>query len=102
MFTNAFSNRGVTQFTCLMKPLTAIFAILCLHSWAEAAPKPNIVYILADDLGYADLSSFGQEKFDTPNIDRLASRGMAFTNHYSGSAVCAPSRSSLIAGPSWG
>ncbi|WP_299577277.1 arylsulfatase [uncultured Sunxiuqinia sp.] len=60
--------------------------------------KPNIVYILADDLGYGDLSCYGQQKFQTPNIDRLASQGMLFTQHYSGTTVCAPSRSSLLTG----
>lgn len=64
--------------------------------------KPNIVYILADDLGYGDLSCYGQQKFQTPNIDRLASEGMRFTNHYAGCAVCAPSRSSLMTGQTTG
>ena len=60
--------------------------------------KPNIIYILADDLGYGDLSCYGQEKFSTPNIDKLASQGMIFTQHYSGHTVCAPSRSALLTG----
>lgn len=60
--------------------------------------KPNIIYILADDLGYGDLSFLGQTKFNTPNIDRLAAEGMVFTQHYSGSTVCAPSRSALMTG----
>ena len=60
--------------------------------------KPNIIFILADDLGYADLSCLGQQKFSTPNIDRLAAQGMLFTQHYSGSSVSAPSRSCLITG----
>ena len=60
--------------------------------------KPNIVYIMADDLGYGDLSSYGQKKFKTPNIDALATKGIKFTQHYSGSTVCAPSRSALITG----
>ena len=60
--------------------------------------KPNIIYILADDLGYGDLSLTGQEKFSTPNIDKLAADGMFFTQHYSGSTVCAPSRSALMTG----
>lgn len=58
----------------------------------------NIIYILADDLGYGDLSCYGQQKFKTPNIDRLAAEGMQFTQHYSGSTVCAPSRSVLMTG----
>lgn len=60
--------------------------------------KPNIVYILADDLGYGDLSCYGQKLLSTPNIDKLASSGIKFTQHYSGSTVCAPSRSSLMTG----
>ncbi len=60
--------------------------------------KPNIIFILADDLGYGDLSSFGQTRFATPHIDRLAAEGMKFTQHYSGSTVCAPSRSALMTG----
>ncbi len=60
--------------------------------------KPNIIYILADDLGYGDLSCYGQQKFTTPNIDKLAEGGIKFTQHYSGSTVCAPSRSSLMTG----
>ncbi|CAM1358591.1 arylsulfatase [Tenacibaculum xiamenense] len=60
--------------------------------------RPNIIYILADDLGYGDLSVTGQKKFSTPNIDQLAKDGMLFTQHYSGSTVCAPSRSTLLTG----
>jgi arylsulfatase A len=60
--------------------------------------KPNIIYILADDLGYGDLSCYGQTHFSTPNIDRLAKEGMLFTQHYAGSTVCAPSRSALMTG----
>lgn len=60
--------------------------------------KPNIIYILADDLGYGDPGSYGQTKFETPNIDRLAAEGIRFTQHYSGATVCAPSRSALMTG----
>lgn len=60
--------------------------------------RPNIIFVLADDLGYADLSCMGQTKFTTPNIDNLASKGITFTQHYSGSSVSAPSRSCLITG----
>ena len=59
---------------------------------------PNVIYILADDLGYGDLSCYGQQKFKTPHIDDLAKRGMKFTQHYSGSTVCAPSRCCLMTG----
>lgn len=60
--------------------------------------KPNIIYILADDLGYGDVGYLGQQKFDTPNIDKLAAEGMVFTQHYAGATVCAPSRSALLTG----
>ena len=60
--------------------------------------KPNIIYILADDLGYGDLGCYGQQYIQTPNIDKLASEGLLFTQHYSGSTVCAPSRSVLMTG----
>lgn len=64
----------------------------------EKPLKPNIIYILADDLGYAELGSYGQEKIETPNIDRLAETGMKFTQHYAGAPVCAPSRCVLLTG----
>ncbi len=60
--------------------------------------KPNIVYILADDLGYGELGCFGQEKIETPHIDKLAEAGMKFTQHYAGAPVCAPSRCVLLTG----
>ena len=66
-----------------------------------AAPrrrKPNIIYLLADDLGYAELGCYGQKWIKTPHIDRMAAEGMRFTQHYSGSPVCAPSRCVLMTG----
>lgn len=65
---------------------------------ANNQDNPNIIYILADDLGYGDVGFNGQQKFKTPNIDKLAAEGMVFTQHYSGSTVCAPSRSALLTG----
>jgi len=69
-----------------------------VHPAKQGQTKPNIIYILADDLGYNELGSYGQTKIKTPNIDNLATQGMKFTQHYSGSAVCAPSRSTFIEG----
>ncbi len=60
--------------------------------------RPNIVYIMADDLGYGDLGCYGQTKIQTPNIDQLAENGMKFTDFYAGSTVCAPSRCVLMTG----
>lgn len=65
---------------------------------ATQARTPNIVLIHADDLGWGDLSSYGQQRFRTPNIDRLASEGTRFTQYYAGSTVCAPSRAALMTG----
>lgn len=73
------------------------------QSGAKAAAdveRPNIVFIFADDLGIGDIGPYGQTKIKTPNIDRLRREGMLMTNFYSGSAVCAPSRSSLMEGRS--
>lgn len=72
---------------------------------AHPAPpikKPNIIYILADDLGYGDLGCYGQTRIETPNIDRLAASGIRFTQHYSGAPVCAPSRCVLLTGKHMG
>ncbi|TDT40578.1 arylsulfatase [Maribacter spongiicola] len=62
------------------------------------AHKPNIIYILADDLGYAEIGAFGQEKIETPNIDALSQEGMIFTQHYSSAPVCAPARYMFLTG----
>src|SRR5262245_48735191 len=85
-------------------------AVVLLATWAlVAAPglaqaqgkqprKPNIIFILADDLGYGDLGCYGQKKIKTPNLDRLAKQGMRFAQFYAGSTVCAPSRCALMTG----
>ena len=82
--------------------LTAAFTLpgcTSLSARSSAAwRKPNIVYILADDLGYAEVGCYGQKKIKTPNIDKLAVEGMKFTQHYSGNPVCAPSRCTLMTG----
>jgi len=67
-------------------------------AYAHAAERPNLIYIMLDDAGYGDLSCYGQKKFSTPEIDKIAAEGMKFTNHYSGSTVCAPTRCSLMTG----
>ncbi len=66
--------------------------------YAQEYGRPNIIYILADDLGYGELGCYGQQKIETPNIDELARNGMRFTNHYAASPVCAPSRCGLLTG----
>jgi arylsulfatase A len=75
--------------------------VLCMLAGARQhaqAPRPNIIFIQADDLGYGDLSVYGQSRFQTPSIDRLAKNGIRFTNYYAGTTVCAPSRGSLMTG----
>jgi len=69
-----------------------------LAAFSAVKQKPNIILIVADDLGYGDLGCYGQKKILTPNIDRLAAEGMRFTQAYAGSTVCAPSRCSLMTG----
>jgi len=71
---------------------------VALQKQARQKTKPNIIFILADDLGYGDLGCYGQKKIKTPNIDRMAGEGMKFTQFYAGSTVCAPSRCSLVTG----
>ena len=78
---------------------SAALAFPLTHPGCQKSPPPlNIVYILADDLGYGELGSYGQQKIKTPNLDLLAAQGMKFTQHYSGSPVCAPSRCVLLTG----
>ena len=83
-----------------MKTLRLILAIAfaCSAGNTLAARKPNIIYVLADDLGYGDLGCYGQETLKTPNLDRMAKEGTRFTRHYAGSTVCAPSRCVLLTG----
>ena len=70
----------------------------CASGQKQKEQLPNVVFILADDLGWGDLSCYGQQRFETPNIDRLAQNGLRFTQCYSGTTVSAPSRSCLITG----
>jgi len=74
------------------------FLVSAGTSCTENKQKPNIIYILADDLGYGDLGCYGQADIQTPHIDQMATEGMRFTQHYAGSAVCAPSRCALLTG----
>ena len=78
----------------------ALMLIMASYNTKEKiqAPKPNIIYIMADDLGYGDVGFNGQDKIKTPNIDGMAENGLVFTNHYTGSTVCGPSRAVLMTG----
>ncbi len=85
-----------------VKVLTGMLLALggCAHNdhAKQQAEKPNIIYILADDLGYGDLGCYGQKMIKTPKLDEMASEGMKFTQFYAGSTVCAPSRCTLMTG----
>jgi arylsulfatase len=87
------NRRCLTQFAVLIA-----FVFAGFQSHAAPERKPNIIFFLADDLGYGDVGCFGQTKIRTPNIDQLAKEGMKFTQHYSGSPVCAPSRCVFLTG----
>ncbi|HIM28231.1 MAG TPA: N-acetylgalactosamine-6-sulfatase [Planctomycetes bacterium] len=78
--------------------LAFTLAIVAVVPTTADERKPNVIFILADDLGYRELGCFGQTLIQTPNIDRLATEGMRFTQHYCGNAVCAPSRCVLMTG----
>src|ERR1044072_762308 len=70
----------------------------CSHKQDKTVSSPNIIILLADDLGYGDLSCFGHPYIKTPNLDQLAKDGMRFTNFYAASPVCSPSRAGLLTG----
>jgi arylsulfatase A-like enzyme len=89
----------------MKKPPLILLVLLVLGAWfsgpahcSAANRPPNIIFILADDLGWGDLGCYGQKKIRTPNLDRLAAEGMRFTSAYAGSTVCAPSRCALLTG----
>lgn len=79
-------------------PLLVALIMMSSCGTEPSETNPNIIYILADDLGYGELGCYGQEKIETPHIDQLAENGMRFTQHYSSSPVCAPSRCMLLTG----
>lgn len=82
--------------------LTALLMPAFLASPVLSQNAPNVILVLADDLGYGELGSYGQEHIETPNLDRLAAEGMRFTQHYCGAPVCAPSRYVLMTGKNSG
>lgn len=81
-----------------MKTILLILSILGCAVSAVAADRPNLIWIMADDLGYGELGCYGQRKIATPNLDRMAREGLRFTHFYAGATVCAPSRSVLMTG----
>lgn len=81
-----------------MKKYNFLFLLAILTVSLKAQQKPNVIFILADDMGYGDLGCYGQKLIATPNIDALAAGGIRFTQFYAGTSVCAPSRASLMTG----
>lgn len=77
---------------------SCVASILLLASQASGAGKPNLIWIMADDLGYGEVGCYGQKVIETPRLDRMAAEGMRFTQFYAGATVCAPSRSVLMTG----
>ena len=101
-FVAADSQHSAWALLCRAVALAAV-VLAGGRAWAQADDEessrpPNIIFIMADDLGYGDLGCYGQQRIKTPNIDRLAAEGMKFTNYYAGSTVCAPSRYVLMTG----
>lgn len=86
------------SFPMLATNRLVLFLIFLGIGSLRAAEKPNVIWIMADDLGYGELGCFGSEKIQTPNLDRLAAEGMKLTDFYAGSTVCAPSRCVLMTG----
>ena len=92
-------SRILILWAVVLAPFVAISADAPLNTSPPAAERrPNILLILADDLGYGDLGCYGQTRIKTPNIDKLAAEGIRFTDFYAGSTVCAPSRCALMTG----
>ncbi|MDQ3622909.1 MAG: sulfatase [Verrucomicrobiota bacterium] len=77
--------------------LAAVFAVLTPRAWAADPSKPNIIFIMADDLGYTDVACFGSRYYETPNIDRLAAQGLKLTSHHH-TQNCTPTRAALMSG----
>ena len=82
----------------VLQLVAALCVLHCMMGLAKASERPNIILLLADDLGYGDLSCFGSPAVETPHLDRLASEGKRFTRFYAASAVCSPTRASVLTG----
>jgi arylsulfatase A-like enzyme len=94
------SPESAPRATTMCRLFLALIAAASIVNVADAQTtrKPNIIYILADDLGHAELGCYGQKKIKTPHLDKMAAQGLRFTQHYAGNAVCAPSRCVLMTG----
>jgi arylsulfatase A-like enzyme len=82
----------------LLRQLIATITLPIIFCTPSQAQQPNIIYIMTDDMGYADLSSYGRKEYTTPNIDKLAAQGIRFINAYAAAAVCTPTRTAFMTG----
>ena len=98
LFTVNFLLAAVLGFAGCQSPSPAVSE----QAAATPAPPPNIIFIMADDLGYGDLGCYGQQLILTPHLDQMAAEGIRFTQHYAGNTVCAPSRAALMTGQHMG
>ena len=89
-------SRWSLRFRCL--PLLFLLPLACFAQTAAPAKPPNIIYVMVDDMGHADIGPYGQTEIKTPHLDRMAKEGIKFTAAYAGASVCAPSRSVLMTG----
>ena len=94
---NPVSMRGLVNFK-ILKRRSMLGLFLLLSLWVKSQENPNIIFILADDLGYGDLSCYGAQDIQTPSIDKLAEKGFTFTRAYANSTVCSPSRAAILTG----
>src|SRR5579883_840701 len=81
-----------------MKSLSALLAFCLLQFSAFAAPRPNVIFVLIDDMGYADMSCYGEKRIETVNLDQIAREGIRFTQFYVNAPICSPSRTALTTG----
>src|SRR5205823_5425556 len=94
---------NISLFLCASAPLRDIFCLICavllgVTLCAAEAPRLNMVFVLVDDMGYADLGCMGAKDIKTPNIDRLAREGLKFTDFYANAPVCTPTRTAFMTG----
>src|SRR6476469_8263019 len=83
---------------CLFLTLAGLFLFAPMKAAGQTTRPPNIVFIIADDLGFYDLGCYGRKEHSTPNLDRLAREGMKFTTAYSAQSVCSPTRAAIVTG----
>ncbi|HWS00579.1 MAG TPA: sulfatase-like hydrolase/transferase, partial [Prolixibacteraceae bacterium] len=90
--------RKINHYLFISGLITTSLSPLCSNFALAESKKPNILFILADDLGYKDLSCSGSKYYETPNINAIANNGMVFSNGYAACQVCSPSRASILTG----